>query len=294
MQWRPKSLFRWEKPSRVRAAEFRAEMVALRPVLFRLPVLVATVLFVCWYLIRRFLPDLDFPIENFAVALGLLVLVIGINVITTRYLPTQYELRDASISWNSGQHTQVIRWKDVVAGSIQSHPLVEGVQIVKLQLKGSRSRVITLPEDDSAAKILTAIQERIPSFVAPGGLVEVKRWQPLTIGDQIFLAGITFLYIYAIGMFFWHLLPSKHGAALVEGFLLGTFILGPGSIGCAVLAGFRWARFRQLLPYAGLVNMIACLLTMVVLAGIVHRRSMQRPSEPKRTTHTLSRKYSMA
>lgn len=278
-------------------AEFRAGLVALRPVFVRLPVLVVTVLFACWYLIRTFLPDLDFPIENFASAFAFLVILLGISI-PIGLLPTEYKFKDTSISWNSGQHTQIIPWKDVVAGSVQPHPLVEGVQIVKLQLKRGRPKVITLPEDGSAEKILAAIRERIPGFVKPEELMEPKRVKPLTTGDQIFLAGIIFLYIYAIGMFFWHLVPDfvpgKHSAALVRGVLLGTCILGPGSIGCAALAGFRWTRFRQLLPYAYVINMLACLLTMIVLACIVHRRSMRQPVEPKRTAHTLSLKYSMA
>ena len=282
MQGPRRTLWSWKKPRQVEAAEFRAGAAAMRPVLIRLPVLVVGVFLGGWLLIRRFFPEVTLPIGDVAgVAVGFLVVSVLLFV-AARYIPTEYNLRENAISWNIGQQACVVRWDDVVEASLQPHPIVEGIQIVKLKLKNDRLRSITLPEDDSAAGILTTLRKKIPDFVAAGKLVEPARPKSLTASDQMFLAGTTMLYLYTAGTLFWRLpytgWPSP--LFLAYGIMWLTLILGPGTIACLVLAGFQQARFRQLLPWAFAVNMLTVLLTMLTLVVVVTKKSTERPAEP--------------
>lgn len=289
MKWRQRTLFHWQKPRRVKDAEFRDEMARLRPVFLRLPLLVVIVLFGSWYLVQKYLPDVDFPLENLAGAAVLLFLLLGLQFVIVRYARTEYRLLEDAIRWNSGQHGQIVRWKDVVEASVQPHPLVDGIQIIRLKMRGRRMRSITLPEGDSAAEIVAAVRERVPKFVLPEDFIEPKRAEPLTVSDQAFLIGALVLYLFAIGNLFWRLPGRWINPYFFCAVLTLTLLLGPGTIGCFILSGFHWLRFRQLWPYAYVANMLALVLVMVIAVGVIYRRTTRSSIREKSQSHALSR-----
>lgn len=274
---REKTLLHWKKPRQVRDAEYRTEVAVLRPVLRRIPILIAVVVMVFYGLVRTYLPDVDFPMDNLLVGVILLcVLFIG-HFLLSRFLSTEYCLTEKFIRWNVGSSARIVHWKLVEQATIQPHPLVGEVQIVRLKLKGGRLATVTFPQDKMTEDICRFIREKVPSLVSPEEFTAPQRSTPLTGSDYLLLFSITVLYVYGAGYLFQRMqLHGRFRGAVLEVLMIFTMIVGPGTVGCLVAARFRWWRLRQILPVAWAFNMLATIVTMLVLAAILHLKETRR------------------
>lgn len=140
------------------------------------------------------------------------------------------------------------------------HPLVSDTQTIRFRSKGGRLATVTLPEDKSAEEICRVVRDKVLSVVTPEEFTEPERPAPLTGNDCLLLFSMVALYVYGAALLFQRMLV--HGGMarnLLSAFPLVLLLLGPGTIGCLLLAMFSWQRFRQLLPFAYAFNMLAVL-----------------------------------
>lgn len=262
-------LYRWKLPKRVRDAEQREAWKTLRPTIYRIPAIILTVVFVFYGLVRLHLPEVDFPLgEALGLVLFFSLMIAGEGWLLQRYVPIEYSLNNNSIS----RYGRLVRWKHVQQATIQPHPLVEGIRIIKLRITAShRAIVITLPEDNSAEEIYRAIREKVPTWVTPNEFIEPDQLRELTGGEYVLMFTTVTLYEYGVGHLTRELLiGGKFTQVVFFGLVYLTLLLGPGTIGCLLMAPLRKYRWKELMFIAGIFNYLAVLLTMVVVAGVIY------------------------
>ena len=94
----------------------------------------------------------------------------------------------------------------------------------------------------------------------------------------------------AVGMFILRIPLTKERLQIV---MISTLMLGPGTIGCVVLARFRWQRLHRLLPFAFAVNMLTSLLLIIGLALFIEKQRQSHDGSDKtnRIPHSRFERY---
>lgn len=254
---------KWTTPFRRRCANLRL-LLRLRPsatTLVRIYVVAAIPCATTLLLMDAFLPNIVLPWTWLWFVLATPIVLYAFLLVLD-LAPDRCEIKQAGIVHTCGNSHGVTRWEDLVGFRVEEDKAADGLATMVLYHKDGRRDRRALPEGDDMVAVIVEVTKRIPLLDVEPPPPKQSAVKPIS-GSALFIMYLL-CHVYALGVGYL-MIPYMQWRMEV---MLGILLLGPGTVGAALLCPRQLFHPKDALPsglYHAIValNMIGSLMTMV-------------------------------